>query len=205
VTPQLQTNRDLYLAIDELSKQKKNCDRSLAIYLLALLNQSVAFANRESLTLAEFYEIIACSFTDAPAPFHDAWRIEYEKLLHKDEGFTGWRATIIRQIVELREMDECGTLKNENRYFGVSTPRTSYWVNFDPLGYLECAMAGSFGGWDPGDDTGRRYVPGQVAVFAEDGSIQHANPEVLPNPTLELSMVTWDHFKDFLICGQIYE
>lgn len=205
MTPQLQTNRDLYLAIDDLSKHQKDCGRSLEVYLLAVLNRSAAFTNRESLTLAELYELIACGFIHDPAPFNDAWRDQYDKLPHEDNGYSGWHATVVRQIVDLREMDECGTLKNEMRYFGVSAPRKSHWYNFDPPGYLECAMAGSFGGWEPSDDTGRQYVSGQVAVLGEDGSIQSANPEDLPNPTFEMPTVTWDHFKRFVICGQIYE
>ncbi|QDV51705.1 hypothetical protein [Gimesia fumaroli] len=203
--PKLQTNRDLYLAIEDLSKQYSNCGRSLETYLLAVLNRSGEFSERESLTLAEFYELIVCGFTYKPAEFDDVWRAQYDELPHEDDGYAGWYATVVRQIVDLREMDECGTLENELRYFGVSAPRNSPWYNFDPLGYLECAMAGSFGGWEPGDDTGRQYVPGQVGVLAEDGSIQSANPEDLPNPTFEMPTVTWDHFKDFLFCGQIYE
>ncbi len=205
MTPQLETNRDLYLAIDDLSKQHNNCDRSLQVYLLAILKRAGAFRDRESLTLAEFYKLIACGFTADPNPFDEAWRVQYDILPVDDKGYAGWHATVIRQIVDLREMDECGTLEDEMRYFGVSAPRKSYWFNFDILGYLECAMAGSFGGWEPGDDTGRQYVPGQVAVLADDGSIQVANPEDVPNPTFEVPAVTWEHFKDFVICGQLYE
>jgi hypothetical protein len=91
------------------------------------------------------------------------------------------------------------------RYFGVRAPRQSYWYNFDPRGYLECAMAGSFGGWEPDDDTGRQYVSGPVAVLAEDGSIQSASPEDLHDPVYQIHVVTWEQFKDFMICGQIYE
>lgn len=202
---QLDTNRDLYLAIDALSRQHKDCDRSLETYLLAVLSRSAAFGDHDSLTLADLYELIASGFTHAPAQFEEAWRNQYDELPHEDGGYRGWHATVVRQLVDLREMDECGTLKNEMRFFGVSAPRNSYWYNFDPMGYLECAMAGSFGGWEPGDDTGRDYVPGPVAVLADDGSIQSADPRDLPNPTVRIPKVTWEHFKDFIICGQIYE
>lgn len=202
---QLYTNRDLYLAIDDLSKQHKNCDRSLESYLLTILKRSEPFSDRDSLTLAELYELIASGFTDDPVSFDDSWRDQYDHLPDEDGGYVGWYATVVRQIVDLREMDECGILKNNMRYFGVSAPRKSYWYNFDPLGYLECAMAGSFGGWEPGDDTGREYVPGPVAVLADDGSIQSANPENLPNPIFDMPTVNWEDFKEFVICGQIYE
>ncbi|MFN9913238.1 MAG: hypothetical protein ACK53L_11680, partial [Pirellulaceae bacterium] len=96
-------------------------------------------------------------------------------------------------------------LKNEQRYFGLSSPRRTLWYNFDPIGYLECAMAGSFGGWDPGDEMGRQFVPGPVAVLGNDGSIQSANPEDLHQPIVQMLSVTWEQFKAFIICGQIYE
>jgi hypothetical protein len=205
VTPTLSTNRDLYLAINALSAQHAQCDRSLETYLLAVLNRSSAFHDHESLTLAELYDLIAAGFTREPALFDNQWRDQYDHLPHEDNQYAGWQATLIRQIVDLREMDETGILQDEQRYFGISSPRQSPWYNFDPRGYLECAMAGSSGGWDPEDDTDRQYVPGAVAVWAEDGSIQSANPEDLPNPTFEMPVITWEQFKDFIFCGQIYE
>ena len=202
---ELTTNRDLYLAIEALSKTHSGCTRLLEHYLLALLDSSQRFSDRNNLSLAEFYDLVSSSFTrDAPA-FSSDWRDQYDDLPHEKDDYTGFRGTLIRQLVDLREMDENGTLKNEQRYFGVSTPRKSYWYNFDPLGYLECAMAGSFGGWEPGDDTGRQFVPGPVTVVADDGSIQTANPEDLHQPTVQMPLVTWEQFKDFIICGQIYE
>ena len=204
-TSHLNTNRDLYLAINALSNRHKDCDRSLETFLLAVLHRAAAFGDRDSLTLNEFYKLIASGFTQAPAPFDDTWRGQYDQLSEDEDGYAGWHATVVRQIVDLREMDECGTLNSDKRYFGLSSPRSSYWYNFDPLGYLECAMAGSFGGWEPGDDTGRDYVPGPVAVLADDGSIELANPEDLPNPKFEIPAITWEQFKGFIICGQIYE
>ncbi len=66
-------------------------------------------------------------------------------------------------------------------------------------------MAGSFGGWEPSDESERDFVPGPVAVLADDGSIQDVNPQDLPRPQFEMRVVTWDQFKDFICCGQIYE
>ncbi|MEM8534122.1 MAG: hypothetical protein AAGF95_24965, partial [Chloroflexota bacterium] len=110
-----------------------------------------------------------------------------------------------RQIVDLREMAENGVFANQYRYFGVNAPRGSRWYNFDSVGYLECAMAGTFGGWEPGDTSGREFVPGTVAVLADDGSIQDANSEDIPRDHHEISTVSWEELKDFIICGQIYE
>lgn len=202
---ELSTNRDLYLAIEGLSKTHSGCARSLEHYLLSLLDSSQRFSERNDVTLAEFYDLVSTSFTRDIPTFNPDWRDQYDKLPHDRNDYAGFRATLIRQIVDLREMDEHGTLKNEQRYFGVSAPRKSYWYNFDPIGYLECAMAGSFGGWEPGDETGREFVPGPVAVLGSDGSIQTANPKDLHQPTVQMPSVTWEQFQDFIICGQIYE
>ncbi len=199
------TNRDLYLAIEALSKTHSGCTRPLEHYLLALLDSSRRFSERSDVTLAEFYDLVSSSFTRDIPTFNPNWRDQYDQLPHDRNDYAGFRATLIRQIVDLREMDESGTLKNELRYFGVSAPRKSYWYNFDPIGYLECAMAGSFGGWEPGDATGRQFVPGPVAVLGDDGSIQVANSEDLHQPTVPMLSVTWEKFQDFIICGQIYE
>ncbi|WP_417387119.1 hypothetical protein [Gimesia sp.] len=137
--------------------------------------------------------------------FDDRWRDQYDQLSEDLNGYVGWRNAMIHQIVDLREMDECGTLKNEMRSFGVSSPRDSTWFNFEPIQYLECAMEGSFGGWEPDDDSDRDYVPGQVGVVSEDGSIQSINAEDMPHSIFEISSVTWEQMKDFNYCGQIYE
>lgn len=201
----LTTNRDLYLAINTLSKEQESCNRTLEVYLRAILQESRSLVDYDSITLPQFYNIIASGFNGTPAEFNENWFQEYDHLDDEADGYLGWKATLIKQIVDLREMDKNGTLTNKLRYFGVQSPRQSSWYNFDPFGYLECAMAGSLGGWQPDDDSGRQFVPGKVAVLAKDGSIQTANPEDIPNPIFNISTVTWNQFKDFLFCGQIYE
>lgn len=201
----IQTNRDLYIAIEKLTQDHKVCERSLEQYLLALLLAAKQYEDLESISLNEFYELISQSFSTVPHGFDDNWRNQYEELPVDDSGFTGFQATLIRQIVDLREMNENHLLNNELRYFGIMSPRNSQWFNFDPAGYLECATAGSFSGWEPGDNTGRGFVNGPVAVFSDDLSVQEANTQDLPRPQYEISAVTWEQFKDFVYCGQIYE
>ena len=55
----------------------------------------------------------------------------------RSSDFGRWQATLIRQIVDLREMEENGTLADRDRYFGVNSPRQSRWYNFEPPSYLE--------------------------------------------------------------------
>lgn len=102
-------------------------------------------------------------------------------------------------------MDRAGTLADEQRYFGVNSPRGALWHNFDPGTFLECAVAGRFGGWRAGDATGRELVPGKVAVLDGAGNVVDADPAELDEPIIEIKTVSWDVFADFLECGQCYE
>ena len=63
-----------------------------------------------------------------------------------------------------------GQLADDQRYFGIDSPRGGRWYNFDPAGYLECATVGTFGGWD-GEDDSRVLVPGKVAVLDPAGAL----------------------------------
>jgi hypothetical protein len=65
--------------------------------------------------------------------------------------------------------------------------------------------AGTFGGWREGDDTGRSYVPGEVAVFDASGKLTTADPRDLDNPVVKLPEITWEMFVAFLNAGQFYE
>ncbi len=80
----------------------------------------------------------------------------------------------------------------------------STWYNFHPAGFLDAGVAGTFGGWQPGDD-GRVLVNGPVAVFGLDGSITTMDAADIERPVYPLEGVTWDAFADFLQNGQWYE
>ena len=66
-------------------------------------------------------------------------------------------------------------------------------------------MAGSLGGWEEGDDSGRSYVPGEVACFDPEGKVVSCDPRELDRPRIEVPMITWEMFSDFVCCGQNYE
>ncbi len=112
---------------------------------------------------------------------------------------------LARQIVDLREMDEVGTLDNELRYFGIDAPSGARWYNFDPHTFVECGVSGTFGGWAQGDASGRELVPGPVAVLDADGDLISVNPEDIEDPTYFVESISWDEFADFLWAGQCYE
>ena len=102
-------------------------------------------------------------------------------------------------------MDAAGTLRDDMRYFGVDAPRGARWYNFDPATYLESAMAGTFGGWEEGDPSGRVPVPGEVAVFGVDGSVTSPDPREEGSPIFEIDVVSWEAFEEFLEAGRAYE
>jgi len=189
---QLRTNRDLYLFVAALVENDDGQGRELEEYLRALWRLGSAKQANDRLTLACFAGLLVGAFQE-PAP---AFVPEWEDIAEEEgphAGYPRWERTIFSQIVDLREMRDAGMLANEHRYFGVDAPRGRRWFNFDPLTYLECAVEGAFGGWQPGDRTGRDYVSAKNLL------------EDLDIPIFELAHVSWDQFADFLRAGQSFE
>ncbi len=201
----LQTNRDLYLAIARLIKAQEESRRSLEEYLRTLWSLASNYQASLGLSLVEFYELLSNAFSAPVPPFQETWRECYGEDDDTLQGYLGWQATIRRQIVDLHEMGEQGILRDQFRYFGVAAPHGQYWYNFDPLTFLECATEGTFGGWRPGDDTGRNYVPGKVVVLNEAGEFQEREPNEIPDPIYSMGQLTWDNLRRFLDMGQMYE
>ncbi|MBI1322411.1 hypothetical protein GC170_04395 [bacterium] len=224
------TNHELYLAICEIARSGRDAsrqahpsqqathglhgeasgnpdgERSLENYLLAILGQSRAFADKPTLTVDEFLGLLSGAFSAEPLPFQTKWREFEEPDEARSFDFKTWESLVIAQIVDLREMDENGDLRNEYRYGGIDSPRGNRWYNFDPASYLECAAAGSVGGWEPGDDTGRSFVPGPCLAMDPFGNHVLANPEDVESPQLEVPAdIPWAFFADFMECGQQYE
>lgn len=102
-------------------------------------------------------------------------------------------------------MQENAMLSNKYLDFGVDAPRGGRWYNFDPQSYLDCAVAGSLGGWEPGDLSGGQFLPGQVIVIEDNGTIGEANSEDISLPVFEIARLSWNEFRDFLNGGQFYE
>ena len=224
----IQTNRDLYLAIADLTKRHSSGARDLEDYLRALWASARCYHERASLSADEFFELLSAAFT-LPAPhFDEAWRSQYAEAgtnplatilaaklgaRHRSRGadeagssgFDSWETFVLRQIVDLREMAEQGILADEQRYFGINSPRGHRWYNFNPCAFLECAAAGSSGGWQSGDDPDREFVPGQVAVLANDGTVTTADSQDVADPVVLIREMSWKDFESFLGCGQWYE
>ena len=197
----MRTNRDFYKAIETLLNERRSKpDISLEEYLSSLHSRARQLRHHKELPLAAVYALIADAFSPAPDCPDEA--VEIEGI---PEGYIGWDSIVRGQIRDLRQMRENGQLNDKLRYFGIKAPSGQQWYNFDPCAYLECAAAGSMGGWEEGDQTGRQYVPGHVAVFTESGNFASCDPRELHKPPKEIVGVSWDQFKDFLWCGQHYE
>lgn len=200
------TNRELYLAIADLINDPERAPyRELEEYLRALLRICRAQSAAKGVTAEEFVSLLSEAFASEPLPYEPGWLAVYRADPDELMGFAKFEAVALQQIVDLREMRNAGILEGKWIQLGVKAPRGGSWYNFDPRDYLECAAAGSIGGWEPGDPTARMFVPGDVAVFGADGHVTSANPEELERPVYDLPLLTWEQFADFLICGQIYE
>jgi hypothetical protein len=194
---EVMTNRDLYCFIAGLVKERAECRGTLQGYLEHLRRLGHNLRAREAISPEEFAELLRAAFDPEPSAA--------EPGPEATGGYVAWEKRITQQIRDLDEMRQAGTLDNEYRYFGVDSPRGGRWYNFDPCTYLECAAAGTFGGWQEGDDTGRSYVPGPVAVLDASGAITSVDPRDIDDPVVALPQITWEMFVDFLDAGQWYE
>lgn len=199
--------------------------RDLEEYLRALWAETSRFRERSELTVDEFYQLLASAFTAPAPPFNDAWRAGYPKpkkptsvacldakmgmsVKQEDEevySYENWEAFVLRQIVDLREMAEKGMLVNDSIYGGIDAPRGHRWYNFDPRSFLECAMAGTFGGWQGAEESGRSVVPGPSVAVDDQGKLAIVDPHQVKDPQVEMPLITWEDYVNFLACGQYYE
>jgi hypothetical protein len=194
------TNREFYKGIEVLLKEKQSENTpSLEEYLTSLWFRTGKHKAESGLPLPIFFNLLVDSFTPVKI------EISNERIDERANGFAGWDSTIRRQVDDLRAMNATGKLQDEQRYFGIHSPSGQSWYNLDPCGYIECATAGSLGGWEEGDETGRHYVTGQVAAVDEKGEIVSVDPRSLDQALAEVKSLSWDQLKDFLWCGQNYE
>lgn len=190
-------NRDLYQFISGLVQRRSKTQPTLEVYLQHLRQLAQARRGQEGLRPSDFAELLALAFEPDPAV--------PAGLGPATQAFLDWDRRLGQQLLDLQQMKEAGTLDDEHRYFGVDAPSGRRWYNFDPATFLECAVAGTFGGWQEGDDTGRTYVPGPVAVLDAAGSLSTADPRALDEPVLPIHEIRWVDFEAFLEAGQSYE
>jgi hypothetical protein len=96
------------------------------------------------------------------------------------DGFARWEATILHQIHDPGPQRDVAT-------------------------YLECGVAGTFGGYARESDTGRVLLPAKQAVLGADGQLHARDPLDVRDETGDLGAITWDRFARFLEAGRDYE
>jgi hypothetical protein len=201
--PALATNRDLYAFVAELCKERQDGVRALERYLCAVWTLGRESRDARSFSLDDFAMLLRDAL-DAEPQEPDLERLEANDDAEPSSGYEAWERAVFRQIRDLREMAEADILDDEQRYFGLTSPRGGRWYNFDPLTFLECGVQGTFGGWQASSDTRRVPVSGKVMVLTADG-FQAVDPGDVPDPEHAIPRVTWDAFRQFLLAGQMYE
>ena len=196
------TVRDLYRRLLQLSHDMTSAHRSLSAFLRALWWVSRPLRGRDVLDLDSVAALLMAAATAAPPKVDPAWRTgDLANDSDGRDGYQRWERVILSQIVDLE--DFAARPPGEYAYFGVDAPRAPgigrratpvRWYNFDPESYLECAMAGTLGGWHEQDGV-RAPVPGAVES-------REVGPE-LTSATIQ--GLTWADLADFAVCGQIYE
>ena len=183
----VRSNRDLYQFVAGLRERHARAPRSLEDYLKTLWRLCPDGA---ALSLARFAGVLEAALHEPVPAFDPAW-LQRDHDRTEDTPRARWESTILAQVVDLHEMALAGTLEYEHRGGGMDAPRGARWYNFEPPGYLECAVAGTVGGWHAGDATGRIALP-PGAMIDDD-------------PTVVIDAFDWEAFDDFLFAGQTYE
>ena len=196
----IKTNQDLYEAVVELGRDSAFAGRPLEQYPRTLWSLSRQREPADSFSASEFFELLSEAGTFTVPPFEESWRARYQADSHEETGFPGWEAEILCQIVDLRELEESGKLNDSHSYLGLTSPRGKIWYNFNPSAFLECGVAGCFGGWSPDLDGS-----GEVTVINRKGEVEKRPAAEFSKPAVALERVTWDDFRDFLMFGQAYE
>ena len=191
----MSTNRDIYLFVVDLLERKKDSDTSLAEYLRNVQTLLSHHADTEGLTPEQFMRALEKAYD----------RAEPRDIESPSEGFSATHQYLDAQIEDLEQMKRDGVFENKYAYFGVSAESGRYWYNSHTGAYLECGLAGSFGGWEPDDDSGRAFVPGEVMAMGDDGELKAVAPEEIERPRFELSVIPWEDIEEFLWCGANYE
>lgn len=198
------TGRSLELTIEALRERAEGTGGTLEDYLRAVWTLARPLRDHAALSVDTFLHLLEAALTAPVPPFDDSWRRLPTITGDERPGFAGWESQILRQIRDLREMEEAGAMRDPERWFGMDAPSGSRWYNYAVPDYLGGAVAGTFGGWQP-EDGRRMVVPGPVAVMGQDGQITDVDPSQIEPPRHEIPGVTWDLFTSFLRCGQWYE
>lgn len=194
--PACVTNRDLYVRLVDAGRRMNDADRGLAEFLHAWWAVGRTLADHDRFEPDEVAAMITTAATLTPAPLPPGWRTARYPFVEASVIYADWEAIIFSQLADLADLADAGPL-SDLAYFGLDIPRPvgaeratgDRWYNFDPRGYLECGLAGTFGGWDE-DDGIRANVPGDTEPTSRP---HHLDP------------ISWTDLAELAYCGQICE
>ncbi|GGV28188.1 hypothetical protein GCM10010182_58930 [Actinomadura cremea] len=199
-SPGVRTNRDLYLVFLHLGQEARAASWSLSAFLRALWKVSGPLRDRAHLDPDDVAAMFSAAATVSPAPFDPAWSGADLALPGPEPGgYADWERVVLSQIADLE--DFLTAPPGPRARFGVDAPRPPgsgpratpvRWYNFDPATYLECAVAGSLGGWDAADGA-------RVPLPPAPG----ASP--VRSYVREVRAMTWAELARIAVCGQVYE
>ncbi len=172
------TNRELYLHVSAICQ---GTTHSLEDYLLALYTLTKD-CPEDSIPIGNFAAFLEQAFVIEPLPFDEQW-FEISVLT-----LNSWHELLAFQIADLRRMRVAGLLDGMNTYFGIDSSSGVRWYNLEPLTYLECAVRGTFGGYEADEVI--------ILVSSPDGD----NSEVFA-----IESISEHDFFNFLQCGATYE
>ncbi|MFI6519271.1 hypothetical protein ACIBF1_27210 [Spirillospora sp. NPDC050679] len=198
--PAVRTNRDLYLHFLHLGQQARSASWSLSAFLRALWKVSAPLSARADLEPDEVAAMFAAAATVPPAEYDPAWSARDLSLPGDEpEGYADWERVLLSQLADLE--DFLTAPPGPRARFGVRAPRPPgsgrratppTWYNFDPATYLECAVAGSLGGWDAADGA-RVPLPGGPGEPPVRSYVR------------EITTMSWADLARIAVCGQMYE
>lgn len=175
--PETFTNRDLYRWALGFEERADAIDRTLESYLLALWSLARPLRKQPSIPVDTFLRLLEEALTAPAPPFRDSWRDLPDEVGQNEQPGSGkWEATMIRQIRDMREMDEAGIPTGPGIYLETA-PRGSPFYHSDPGSFVAAGIAYHFKGWEP--------------VNGRDDM-----------PVLPVSEVTWHDFTEVLLEGQ---
>jgi hypothetical protein len=195
--PAVRTNRDLYRRLVTLGEQITASGRALLDYLCALWPVSRPLAVHEQVDGDLLVAMLTAAGTAPPVRPDPAWRVADLTVDGAYVGFADFTRVLCTQITDLLAFEE--QPPGPYAALGVDAPprldggraTVERWCNFDPARYLECAVAGSVGGWSVEDGHRVRAEPA-------DG----ADPSEMITP---LPALSWGDVAAFLEYGQSYE
>jgi hypothetical protein len=194
--PEIQNPHQLSNAIAELLVVRSHTRRTLENYLICLLVLARKHKSRNTMSLDRFYRLLAESFSSSIIAFDPKWLESFVESVDEN-GFGEWEKAVIRQIVDLHEMQGEGQLGGDIKYVGVTSPRGNHWLNFDPCSFIE---SGADHFLPVVEARANQLVgsPSPDVLLAEEPVVQAIS-------TTQSTHLTWNQFRNFMLCAQTGE